>query len=141
MNIDSTPVPAQPPNAKALVAALGELLTRAEAAPGCAPLLADTMWLVSGPTARLRGYADNFAHRETGQQVLEAARALLGGEIAPTSEWCGDGHRYYNLTTTVAAVEVILRAPVPEASVEAQLRERIADLVAAAAVRVCGEGQ
>ncbi|WP_030387038.1 hypothetical protein [Streptomyces sp. NRRL S-241] len=131
MNDDSTPVttPAPAPTAPALATALVKLLVRAEADPACADLITDTLWMVSARSTHIKGYATALA-TGTGEQLLEAARALLGGEIAPTTERLGTDHLYYELTTTVAGVPVHLRAPVPEDSVETQLRQRIAELEA-----------
>lgn len=137
MNNDSTPAPAQPRTTVATATALVKLLVRAEADPAFAPMLTDVVWVV-GPLTGIRGSSYLDTRPGTGQQLLEAARALFGGDIAPTGDRYNDNHWWHCLTTTVAGVPVTLRVPVTQASVEAQLRERIAELEAAAA---CGVGE
>ncbi|MFE5675071.1 hypothetical protein ACFQ7B_07725 [Streptomyces erythrochromogenes] len=113
--------------------ALVKLSVRMEHDPACGPLLSAITWTVS-MSGRITGSYYHYGHRrESGAEFLQAARSLLGGEITPTLDRYGADHAWHVLSTTVAGVPVVLKAPVSSLSVEAQLRQRIAELEAAAA--------
>lgn len=131
MDNDTT---APPSTARTAATALVKLLVRMEGAPACAPLLTSlTIWTVSNSGVISGHFHDTSPKHDVGSEVLQAAQALFGGEITPTGDRYDAGHAWHILSTTVAGAPVKLRAPVAAGSVEAELRERIAELEAAVA--------
>ncbi|WP_030659782.1 MULTISPECIES: hypothetical protein [Streptomyces] len=129
MSTDTSPPRTQATAATALV----KLLVRTEHDPAIGPLLPAVTWTIS-MSARVTGSFYHYGHRrDAGAEFLQAARSLLGGEISSTLDRYDSDYAWHILSTTVAGVPVTLKAPVASASVEAQLRQRIRELEAAAA--------
>ncbi len=116
--------------ARTAAIALSGLLLQLEESPACEPLLTGSIiWFVNG-------LGEIFGHLydgTSGAGALEAFRSLVGGEITPTSDRYGTECYWHSIARTFDGVPVLLRAPV--ASVEAQLRQRIAELEALVAGR------
>lgn len=111
--------------ARTAATALAELLLQLEESPACEPLLTGSIiWSVSA-FGQISGHLYETAR---GAGALEAFRLLLGGEITPTCDRYGSEFYWHSIARTVDGVPVELRAPVAAASVEAQLRKRIAEL-------------
>lgn len=116
------------------VVALLRLLSRAEQDPQCQLLITEVTWAVLPGGARIRGsyWPLTDPDENTASNLLQAARALLGGTLGDIGEHCDDEHTWFTLSTQIAGIPVLLRAAVPTVSIERQLRARIAELEARA---------
>ncbi|MEU6294862.1 hypothetical protein [Streptomyces erythrochromogenes] len=118
--------------ARTAAIALAELLLQLEESPACEPLLTGSIIWTVDAFGRISGHLYETAR---GAGALEAFRLLFGGETVPTSDRYGSEFYWHSIARTVDGVPVDLRAPVAAASVEAGLRQRIAELEALVAGR------
>lgn len=68
---------------------------------------------------------------ESPLDILVRWQEQFGGVVSPSRETWGSGAKWHNLETILDGVDVVLRVPVPVASVEDRLREENAALKAA----------
>lgn len=89
------------------------------------------------PLGSLYGSFYNVPADES-HDLLVTLQERWGGVVTATRETHSSGSRWHQLVTVLDGVTVTLRVPVPQASVEQALRDRIAELEATSPAGPCG---
>lgn len=104
--------------------------------PEFADLQIGVHWQIT-PLGRLTGSLYDVQPAES-LALLVRLQERFGGVTGGTRETHSSGHRWHELTTVLDGVTVKLRVPVPQATVEQALRDRIAELEGTSPPGRCG---